>query len=87
MTLYEIEDALAERRPGLTREDILKMPFYELTLKLNIIKKKDEEREKEQEKEKGQYSVSKSTFNPEKAMKQQMKTANFKPNVKIPKKL
>jgi hypothetical protein len=85
MTLYEIEDTLAERRPGLTREDILKMPFYELTFKLNIIKKKDEERKKEEEKEKSTTSYDKNTFNPEKAMKQQLKAVNFKPNIKMPK--
>jgi len=83
MTLYDIEDTLAERRPGLTREDILNMPFYEFTLKLNIIKKKDEDREKEENKEKG-TSYDKNTYNPEKMMKQQMKTANYKPNIKLP---
>ncbi len=85
MTLFEIEDTLAERRPGLTREDILKMPFYEFALKLNIIKDKDEEREREQNKEKGTTAYNSNTsFNPERAMKQQMKSADFKPNIKLP---
>jgi len=87
MTLFEIEDTLSERRPGLTRADILKMPFYEFALKLNIIKKKDEEREKEQNKEHGTTSYKANNFNPEQAMKQQMKSMDFKPNIKLPKNL
>ena len=87
MTLFNIEDTLSERRPGLTREDIMKMPFYEFTLKLNIIKQKDEERQKEEQEHKGTASYEKNTFNPERAMKQQLKSANFKPNIKLPKNL
>jgi len=84
MTLFEIEDTLSERRPGLTREDILKMPFYEFALKLNIIKGKDEERQKEENKQKGISSYKSDDFNPERVMKQQMKAVDFKPNIKLP---
>lgn len=46
MTLYEIEDMMAEARPGITYSDLMKMPFYEIMLKLDIIKRKAEERKK-----------------------------------------
>lgn len=48
MTLYKIEDVIAEARPGLTRADILSMPFYEFMLKLDIMKERAEEREKKE---------------------------------------
>ena len=51
MILYKIEDAIAEARPGLTRDDILKMPFYEFMLKLDIMKERAEEREKKEKNE------------------------------------
>ena len=50
MILFKIEDAIAESRPGLTRDDILKMPFYEFMLKLDIMKERKEESDR---KEKG----------------------------------
>lgn len=84
MTLFKIEDTLSERRPGLTRADILKMPFYELALKLNIIKEKDEERAKDEGK---QQSEQQTTFNPERMMQQQLKNVNFKPDIKLPTKI
>ena len=44
--MYEIEDMMAEARPGITYSDLMKMPFYEIMFKLDIIKRKAEERKK-----------------------------------------
>lgn len=43
MDLFKIEDFLAEYR-HYTRQDILDMPYYELSLKLGIIKDREAEK-------------------------------------------
>ena len=58
MILYKIEDAIAEGRPGLTRADILSMPFYEFALKLDIMKERAEERDRKDKKELKQHKIS-----------------------------
>ena len=40
---------MAEARPGITYGDLMKMPFYEIMLKLEIIKRKVEERKAQEE--------------------------------------
>ena len=59
MTLFKIEDVIAEARPGLTHTDIMKMPFYEFMLKLDIMKERAEESEKKQKSDQGEYSMDK----------------------------
>lgn len=51
MTLYKIEDVIAEARPGMTRADILAMPYYEFAIKLDIMKERAEEQDKKGKKE------------------------------------
>ena len=50
MNLFKIEDAIAEHR-NYTREDIMRMPFYEFMLKLEIMKERSEEQKKQQDAE------------------------------------
>ena len=54
-SLYKIEDVIAETR-NLTRADILSMPFYELMLKLDIMKERADEREKRERAESDKQS-------------------------------
>ena len=63
MSLFKIEDVIAESRPGYTRADILAMPFYEFMLKLDIMKERAEEREK---REKAEGDKQKALTNPSK---------------------
>ena len=56
MSLYKIEDVIAESRPGYTRADILSMPFYEFMLKLDIMKDRADEREKREKSESDKHS-------------------------------
>ena len=67
MTLFRVEDAIAEARPGLTHDDILSMPFYEFMLKLDIMKERAEEREK---KEKNEMKNQQSMYNKSAGLKQ-----------------
>jgi hypothetical protein len=72
MSLFKIEDVLAENR-HLTRADILRMPFYEFMLKLEIMKQRAEERDKKERAEQDKQSRS---LNP----------SNYKaPTTKMPK--
>ena len=56
MSLFKIEDVIAESRPGYTRSDILSMPFYEFMLKLDIMKERADEREKREKAESDKHS-------------------------------
>lgn len=54
MDIFKIEVILNKHYPGLTQTDILKMPFYEFSLKLKII----EDNEKEQSEKHNEGSTS-----------------------------
>jgi hypothetical protein len=62
--MWELEDSLAENRPGLSHSEILKMPFYEFSIKLDIITRKLEERKKEEEKSTKEQKSSMSKYTP-----------------------
>lgn len=83
MTLFKIEDAIAESRGGTTQADILKMPFYELMLKLDIMQEKNEQREKEQGGGKNTLENKQPSYR--EVMKDVPKLKEFKPpSIKLP---